>query len=395
MGIVVQKYGGSSVADIDRIRAVARRVVATRERGDLPVVVVSAMGRTTDGLMDLARQVSANPGRRELDMLVSVGERITMTLLAMAIQDLGHRAISFTGSQSGIITDDRHFDARIVEVRPARILDALDRGEIVIVAGYQGVSRDREVTTLGRGGSDTTAVALAAALGADYCEICSDVDGVWTADPRIVPEARRIDSLSYGEVLELAQGGARVLAATAVEYARRAGIAIWARSTFSPGPGTRVEASPPHAPGTVVAVAGDPAVPVLRCFGDASDLRALVQAADEAGLRWRHLLFRGGEAELWLDPRCHPSPAAAARGLPDTVPGRVSVEEDLGSVTLVGAETASASDVQQRLLARLQARGVAPVSLAASAFGVSCLLDGSIVPTVMGDLHREFLEPER
>jgi uridylate kinase len=191
MPIVVQKYGGSSVADVDRIRQVAERVMRTQQAGYDVAVVVSAMGDTTDELLALARKVSPNPARRELDMLLSAGERISMALLSMAIRELGGDAISFTGSQSGIITNDRHVDARIIEVRPFRVQDELARGRVVVIAGYQGVSYRREVTTLGRGGSDTTAVAMAAALGAEWCEICSDVDGVYTTDPRIVPQARK------------------------------------------------------------------------------------------------------------------------------------------------------------------------------------------------------------
>ncbi len=229
MPIIVQKYGGSSVADVARLKQVAARVMRTREAGHDVVVVVSAMGDTTDDLLALAKQVSANPDRRELDMLLTAGERISMALLSMAIRELGGDAISFTGSQSGIITNDRHVDARIIEVRPFRIQDELARGKIVVIAGYQGVSYRREVTTLGRGGSDTTAVAMAAALGAEYCEICSDVDGVYTADPRVVPAARRIGTLSYEETQELAESGAKVLNAEAVAFAKDKGIAIYAR----------------------------------------------------------------------------------------------------------------------------------------------------------------------
>src|SRR5512132_3351244 len=247
MPIVVQKYGGSSVADVSRMKHVAERVMRTKREGHDVVVVVSAMGDTTDELLGLAKQVSPNPDRRELDMLLTAGERISMALLSMAIRERGGDAISFTGSQSGIMTNDRHVDARIVEVRPFRVQDELARGRIVVIAGYQGVSYRREVTTLGRGGSDTTAVAMAAALEAEYCEICSDVDGVYTADPRIVPEARRVGVLSYEETQELAESGAKVLNAQAVEFAKTAGIAIYARATASPLPG-----NDPSADGTVV-----------------------------------------------------------------------------------------------------------------------------------------------
>src|SRR5829696_7713630 len=264
MAIVVQKYGGSSVADVRKLRQVADRIMRTRKQGHDVVVVVSAMGDTTDELLAVARQVSANPDRRELDMLLSAGERISMALLSIAIRELGGDAISFTGSPSGIITNDRHVDARIIEVRPFRIQDELARGSIVVVAGYQGVSYRKEVTTLGRGGSDTTAVALAAALDAEYCEICSDVDGVYSADPRVVPAARRIGSLSYEETQEMAESGARVLNAQAVEFAKEKGIAIYARATKGPLPGvdpaadgTVVRRNPPRQPGTVVGVASE------------------------------------------------------------------------------------------------------------------------------------------
>src|ERR1700683_3998298 len=228
MSIVVQKYGGSSVADTNKLKRVAERVMRTRTSGHDVVVVVSAMGDTTDELLTLAKTISPNPDRRELDMLLSAGERISMALLSMAIRELGGQAISFTGSQSGIITNDRHVDARIIEVRPFRVQDELARGKIVVVAGYQGVSYRKEITTLGRGGSDTTAVAMAAALGAEWCEICSDVDGVYTADPRVVLPARRIPVLSYEETQELAESGAKVLNAQAVEFAKEKGIVIYA-----------------------------------------------------------------------------------------------------------------------------------------------------------------------
>lgn len=244
MRIVVQKYGGSSVADLDRLRGVAQRIAASRQAGLAPVVVVSAMGNTTNELIALARQVSPRPDRRELDMLISVGERIAMSLLAMALRELGVPAVSLTGSQSGIVTDEAHADARVVEVRPERILLALERGQVPIVAGFQGMSRDREVTTLGRGGSDTTAVVLAAALGAEHCEICSDVDGVWTADPRQVLDASKIDAIGLETALELARGGAKVLFEEAVRYARDRGIALHASSTFGSGTGTRLATAP-------------------------------------------------------------------------------------------------------------------------------------------------------
>jgi len=238
--VVVQKYGGSSVADPEKLKAVARRIIETKEKGYRVAVVVSAMGDTTNRLLGLAKEVVKTPTARELDMLLSVGERISMTLLSMALNEMGHPAKSFTGSQSGIITDTTHSNARIIEVRPQRIREALDAGLIAIVAGFQGVSLEREVTTLGRGGSDTSAVALAAALDAEFLEICSDVDGVLSADPRIVDDAEKIEQLAYEEMQEMAEAGAKVLNSAAVAYAKKAGIAIHSVSTFGGGTGTAV-----------------------------------------------------------------------------------------------------------------------------------------------------------
>src|SRR5258707_1267028 len=290
MSIVVQKYGGSSVADVNRLRLVAERIMRTKREGHDVVVVVSAMGDTTDDLLGLAKQISANPDRRELDMLLSAGERISMALLSMAIRELGGDAISFTGSQSGIITNDRHVDARIIEVRPVRVQDELANGRIVVIAGYQGVSYRREVTTLGRGGSDTTAVAMAAALGAEYCEICSDVDGVYTADPRVVPTATRVGVLSYEETQELAESGARVLNAQAVEFAKQHGIAIYARATASPLPGadpsldgTVVRRDTGRAAGAVVGIASERDLLVIHAERDAPEVLQLLDAHSVAG----------------------------------------------------------------------------------------------------------------
>ncbi|MFF2524107.1 aspartate kinase [Streptomyces liangshanensis] len=245
MGLVVQKYGGSSVADAEGIKRVAKRIVDAKKNGHQVVVVVSAMGDTTDELIDLAEQVSPIPAGREFDMLLTAGERISMALLAMAIKNLGHEAQSFTGSQAGVITDSVHNKARIIDVTPGRIRTALDEGNIAIVAGFQGVSQDKkDITTLGRGGSDTTAVALAAALNAEVCEIYTDVDGVFTADPRVVTKARKIEWISFEDMLELASSGSKVLLHRCVEYARRYNIPIHVRSSFSGLPGTWVSHEP-------------------------------------------------------------------------------------------------------------------------------------------------------
>ena len=240
MGLVVQKFGGTSVADPDRMRRVAQHVADTRVGGNGVVVVVSAMGKATDNLLDLARQVSANPSGRELDMLLTTGERISSALLCMALLDLGCDAVSFTGSQVGIITDTSHTKAKILEIKGDRVREALSQGKVAVVAGFQGVSTDKEVTTLGRGGSDTTAVALAAALGADSCEIYTDVTGVFSADPRMVPRARKLSWLSFDEMLEMAGAGSKVLALRSVEFARNHGVPIHVRSSYTWESGTWV-----------------------------------------------------------------------------------------------------------------------------------------------------------
>jgi len=241
LALIVQKFGGSSVGDAEKIKHVANRVIETQKAGNQVVVVVSAMGDTTDELMDLANQVTDNPSPRELDMLLTAGERISMALLALAINAAGAQSRSFTGSQAGIVTDSKHGNARIAEVTPDRIREALDEGDIAIVAGFQGFNREtRDITTLGRGGSDTTAVALAAALNADVCEIYSDVDGVYTADPRQIPAARKLDYIDVESMLELAAAGAKILHIRAVEFARRHNVDLRVRSTFSNDPGTRV-----------------------------------------------------------------------------------------------------------------------------------------------------------
>ena len=241
MGLIVQKYGGSSVADAEGMKRVANRIVAPKREGHQVVVVVSAMGDTTDELIDLAKEITPIPSGRELDMLLTAGERISMALLAMAISNLGHEARSFTGSQAGVLTTSTHGRARIIDVTPSRIQEAIDEGAIAIVAGFQGISQDtKDVTTLGRGGSDTTAVALAAALDADVCEIYTDVDGVFSADPRVVPNARKLKTVTYEEMLELAASGAKVLHLRCVEYARRYDLPIHVRSSFSNNEGTWV-----------------------------------------------------------------------------------------------------------------------------------------------------------
>ncbi|GBD87244.1 aspartokinase [bacterium BMS3Abin03] len=241
MAIIVQKYGGSSVADLDMLKKVAEMVAAVKNKGYDVVAVVSAMGKTTNSLIELAKSISPNPDKREMDMLLSTGERTTMSLLCIALNDLGIKAISLTGSQAGIITNDRHNDARVIEVRPFRVQDEIAKGQVVVIGGFQGVSYKRDITTLGRGGSDTSAVALAAALNAERCEIYSDVDGVYTTDPNMIKGAKHLPELSYQQIQEMSEAGAKVLNAQAVQYAKEAKITLHARSAFNPGKETIIK----------------------------------------------------------------------------------------------------------------------------------------------------------
>jgi aspartate kinase len=400
MSIVVQKYGGSSVADVSKIRQVAARVMQTRRAGHDVVVVVSAMGDTTDDLLALAKQISPNPERRELDMLLTAGERIAMALVSMAVRELGGDAISFTGSQSGIITNDRHVDARIIEVRPFRVQDELARGKVVVVAGYQGVSYRREVTTLGRGGSDTTAVAMAAALGADYCEICSDVDGVYSADPRVVPAARRIGTLSYEETQELAESGAKVLNAQAVEFAKTQGIAIYARATASPLPGsdpssdgTVVRRFAPRAPGAVVGVASERDVLVLHMpvgdeRGHAGRLLALLDEHHVAGKQ-----LHQGRTELTLvvsRENLHDE-ERVRRALTDRFP-EAALAGDCGALSVVGAGINASFANVRRGTDALTAAGVRPLGLATSSFRITWMIDRQRLDEAVRLLHTTFIE---
>ncbi len=408
MSIVVQKYGGSSVADVAKLKQVADRVVRTRRSGHDVVVVVSAMGDTTDELLGLAKQVSPNPDRRELDMLLTAGERVSMALLSMAIRELGGDAVSFTGSQSGIITNDRHADARIIEVRPVRVQDELARGKIVVIAGYQGVSYKRDVTTLGRGGSDTTAVAMAAALGAEYCEICSDVDGVYTADPRVVPAAHRIGTLSYEETQELAESGARVLNAQAVEFAKEKGIAIYARATASPLPGadpaadgTVVRRHPPRMPGTVVGVASEKDVLLFEIETSARESSGerlalhVLEVLDEHHVAGKQLRVSGDRLTLVVSrENLHEEPrmrAALAARFGDAV----RIVDTLGALSVVGAGINASFENVRRGSAALAAHGIAIDGLATSSFRITWMIERARLDEGVRLLHRTFIEGQQ
>lgn len=395
MPIVVQKFGGSSVADVAKIRAVADRVAATRNAGKDVVVVVSAMGKTTDELLALAHKVCDSPARRELDMLLTAGERISMALLSMALNARGVAAVSLTGSQSGIITNDAHANARIIEVRPFRVQDELAAGRVVIVAGYQGISYKKEVTTLGRGGSDTTAVALAAALDAESCEIYSDVEGVFTADPRVVPEARPLAEISYEEMQELAESGAKVLNAQAVEFAKERGIAIYARATFS-GPGeTVVRKLGPGTGARVVGIASQKGLVLLESMHTSGgDWASLLRELDHHGVAGREHVLRSdgsgafGSLVLSLE-NVHDFPA-----LRDSLHAGdgIRLREGLGAVSAVGAGINASHENLRRALDAVAAIGAEPVGVTTSSFRISLLLEERWAEEVARGLHRALID---
>jgi len=400
VAVVVQKFGGTSVADPERLRRVARRVVATADTGVRVCVVVSAMGSTTDELIDLAGQVSELPHPRELDMLLTAGERISMALLSMAINDLGRDAVSFTGSQAGIVTDTSHGKAKIVELRTQRVRDALDEGRVAIVAGFQGVSTSSDVTTLGRGGSDTTAVALAAGLGAESCEIYTDVEGVFTADPRIVPGARKLATVSYEEMLELAASGAKVLALRSVEYARNHGVPIHVRSTFAEVEGTWVvreddmleqaiisgiASDTGEAKATILGVPDRPGVAarIFRPLADAGiHIDMIVQNVSAEG--HTDISFTLPKADL---PLAEP---ILERLAAEVEAGGFTCDEDIAKVTLVGAGMRSHPGVAAGVFESLAEAGINIEIISTSPIRISCVVRAAEMERAVQVLHEHF-----
>jgi aspartate kinase len=385
-GTVVMKFGGTSVGDPDRLKRVAARLVAAREEGNRVVGVLSAMGHTTDELLDLAAQVSSTPHPRELDMLVSVGERISCALAAMVIHDLGHEAISLTGSQAGIVTDTVHGKAKIVEVRARRIHEALDEGRIVLVAGFQGVSTEYEVTTLGRGGSDTTAVALAAALGADHCEIYTDVRGVYTADPRLVPGARQLTRVSFDEMLEMASSGAGVLATRSIEVARSHNVRLHVRSSFEEGDGTWIQEEDPDLleKALISGVVHQREETVYRVEG--ATAAQLFGALAEASVNVDTIVQTGGEIVFSapVEDRGDASRTLERLGV------RWTARDDLGKVSLVGAGMKSHPGVAAKTFATLEQAGIEAPIVSTSPIKIACHVPSSDVDRAVQALHEAF-----
>ena len=401
MGLVVQKYGGSSVADAERITRVAERIVATRKAGHDVCVVVSAMGDTTDELLDLAQQVSPLPPGRELDMLLTAGERISMALLAMAIARLGLSARSFTGSQAGVITDSVHGKARIIDVTPGRISDALGKGHIAIVAGFQGVSQDsKDITTLGRGGSDTTAVALAAALDAEVCEIYTDVDGVFSADPRIVPDARQLPRVSYEEMLELAAAGAKILHLRCVEYARRYDVPVVVRSSFSNRPGTTITGEAAVEQAIISGVAHDLSearVTVVGVPDKPGEAAAIFRAVADAEVNLDMIVQNVSGATDRTDvsftlPTCDLTTALTALSKLQAGVGfeRLLSDEHIGKVSLIGAGMRSHPGVTATFFEALAGAGINAEAISTSEIRISVVCRDTDVPAAVKAVHEAF-----
>ncbi len=399
---VVMKFGGTSVADAERIKRAAKRIVGQRESGKRVVAVLSARGKTTDELIAMAEEVSPDPDRREMDMLLSTGERISCALCAMAINDLGHRAISLTGSQAGIVTDTSHTKARILDVRADRIREALGADQIVLVAGFQGVSTSRDVTTLGRGGSDTTAVALAAAINAEVCEIYTDVAGVFSADPRIVPDARKLSQVSFEEMLEMSASGAGVLQLRSVEYARTHGVRIHCRSSFDPGPGTfvlgedetmehplitAVTHSTDEARITLVGVPDRPgaAASIFMALADANcNVDTIIQNEPLTEGRDAEVSFTIGTEDLRAAETAL-APVQAELGVT-----RVDTDREIGKVSIVGAGMRSHPGVAAKVFQTLATEGINIEMISTSPIKISCIIRAESVPQAVRALHSAF-----
>jgi aspartate kinase len=400
MGVIVQKFGGSSVADAARIKRVAARIVRAAGAGQQVCVVVSAMGASTDGLLDLAAQISPLPQARELDMLLSAGERISMALLSMAIMDLGGNAISFTGSQAGIVTDTSHGRARIVDVRARRVLEALEQGKVAIVAGFQGVSTEFDVTTLGRGGSDTTAVALAAALGADACEIYTDVEGVFSADPRIVPDARKLHMVSYEEMLEMSAAGSRVLMLRAVEYARNHGVLIHVRSSFSENEGTWIREEDERMEQAIISgIAHDASEAKVSVLGvpDRPGVAAhLLRPLANEGVNIDMIVQNAsadGRTDIFftLPKEDLPRTESLLRVVTREVGAEgYQTETDIAKVSLIGAGMKSHPGVAADMFEALADESINIEIISTSSIRISCVIRGTDVERAVAAIHARF-----
>jgi aspartate kinase len=395
--LIIQKYGGSSVADVDKIKKAAQLIASTKKAGYNVAVVVSAMGKTTDSLITLANSLSDNPPKREIDMLLSTGERVSMSLLCIALQDTGIDAISLTGSQAGIITNDRHTDARVIEVRPFRVQDELEKGKVVVIGGFQGVSYKRDITTLGRGGSDTSAVALAAALNAERCEIYSDIDGVYTADPALIKSANHLKEISYQQMQEMSTAGAKVLNAQAVQFAKEARIVIHARSTFNPGRETIIRQMQDSITSGVKAVVYENDI-VRITFKATEQFGSLLDFLESRQIQIKELNYvqlpEGGESKIsfvlssgniidWENTE---------QELEKNYSNLMDIYKGLGAVSLIGEGLNRDNSILIETLKLIRSNDITVVGITTTSFRISLLVDNKDVEQCVKICHKKWIE---
>lgn len=393
MSVIVQKYGGSSLSDVDKIKRIASLIAAVKREGNDVVAVVSAMGKTTNQLIEMAKTLSADPEKRELDMLLSTGERITMALLCIALNDLGIKAISLTGSQSGVITNDRYNDAKVIEVRPFRVQDELAKGQVVVIGGFQGVSYKRDITTLGRGGSDTSAVAMAAALNAERCEIYSDVDGVYTSDPNLIKDARHLPELSFQQLQEMSEAGAKVLNAQAVQFAKESKIAIYARSTFNPGKETVVRESRPSGKTSVIAVVHE--TDIIRIIFNSREPDNLLEYLESKNISAKEFNYlntdKYSKVSFVISRKNLHSWNKIENELNELFKDKIYIDDSLGAVSLIGEGFSRNNKIITETLDLLTKNNFKFYGLTTTSFRLSVLISKEMVEPVVSLLHNYWI----
>lgn len=396
MPLIVQKYGGSSVSDVDKLNKIAQLIATVKKQGFNVVVVVSAMGKTTNQLIEMAKAISPDPPRREMDMLLSTGERTTMALLCIALQKEGVDSISLTGSQAGIITNDRHNDARVIEVRPVRVQDEVEKGKVVVIGGFQGVSYKRDITTLGRGGSDTSAVALAAALNAERCEIYSDVDGVYTSDPKIVKDAKHLPEISYQQLQEMSEAGAKVMNAQAVQFAKEAKIALYARSTFSPGRETLIKDIPFKELSNVLSVVYEKEI-VRIYVHDSEKIEWLLSFLDENQIPIKEFHQsglagdKGYRCSFIISISSVYDWARIKNNLEEKLKNGIYINENLGALSIIGEGFSRNNSILIKTFKLLQENHINYYGISTTSFRISILIERDLLEEAVKVCHNHWL----
>lgn len=397
MALIVQKYGGSSVADVDKLKKIASLIAAVKKQGIDVVVVVSAMGKTTNQLIEMAKAISPDPPRREMDMLLSTGERTSMALLCIALHQMGIDSISLTGSQAGIITNDRHNDARVIEVRPIRVIDEIEKGKVVVIGGFQGVSYKRDITTLGRGGSDTSAVALAAALNAERCEIYSDVDGVYTGDPNIISDAKHLPEISYQQIQEMAEAGAKVLNAQAVQFAKEAKITLFARDAFNPGKETVIKDISRNELSGVLAVVYEKEI-VRIYVHDADKTNWVLQFLEENQIPIKEFQVsglagdRGFRCAFIVSTNNLYEWEKIKEALQEKLRDGVYINESLGALSVIGEGFSRNNDALIKTLNLLNSNGINYYGVNTTSFRISILVEKNLISQALSICHNFWLK---